>query len=126
MHTFTAESGIRFHHNGDFDGDIIIVKKVTESMGLDHRTTSNAILKLVRDNANQPNDHLIPFQGESNDGKNVPFVVSLEIIRAFVADRYISGTLTQWIESADDTFLLKLLPVVDAIRAGQKINFSVS
>lgn len=35
MHTFSASNGYRFHHNGDFSGDVIITHKNDDEIEID-------------------------------------------------------------------------------------------
>lgn len=113
MHTFTYDS-YRIHHNGGFDGDIIITYKPSDEEWVDTKTTSEFILDLVKNNYNRiSNDFLVNFKGTDKEDKEVIFGVPFEVFVSFVADRYVRRGLESWLDSADEKDLIRLIDKVE-------------
>jgi hypothetical protein len=106
MHTFQHDQ-FRIHHDGDFNGPITIVEKISDRAWISAQTDSDFVLALVRQHKTDPVQ--IAFQGERNDGEPTTIVIPADILAHFVADRYIRDRLVCWVEEADTDILLTAL-----------------
>jgi hypothetical protein len=125
MHTF-ASGPYRFHHNGGFDGDIVITLVDTEAGGekvsrLTARVNSRVLLDALsafRSGRGRPGIVedlviLVPVILEDDSGDAAAALpITLEMPRSvvadFVADRFVRRRLETWLESADTEQLLTI------------------
>ena len=99
MHTFGYDN-YRLHHNGGFHGDIIVTVKDTD---LEGRISSDNLLALVKTRL-----------GNSDETSfNVGDIeLPWEVVKSFVADRYVSRKLEELIEDLKEDQLIGLLPAL--------------
>ncbi len=129
MHTFIHSPEFRIHHNAGFDGGILIVKKMGRNKWIECKTTSGAVLKLVKGmlrkykSPDEWNGVMLVFKGErmpdavrvGGDMAGEEVDVPLSCLVAFVADRYVRYRVENWLERIDDVGLIKLLPRVEQV-----------
>lgn len=102
------------HHNGGFAGDIIIVCRSPDGTYVTARTTSERVLcevSFYAADVGRPT----PFFGKDDpvfDVENdveAQLVAPIQVLAAFVADRYVRRGLEYWVEGLDDEAALKML-----------------
>jgi hypothetical protein len=121
MHTWATDDGWRLHHDGGFDGDVVINWKTSETTYNQHRTTSEWVLKVVRRDwrPGYP-DRQYLLAGSTCKGEPVELAVPLSLLVSFVADRYVRRGLEEVLQGDDDDLLMRLLPAMDEVKKIRK------
>ena len=108
MHTFEIDDWY-FHHDGGFDGDVVIIHKPRPSWWASCRMTAGATITLVRIHADYPDNTRFSMEAVDNNDQKATIGVHLDHLRALVADRFVRRRLETWLENASDAALLGLL-----------------
>ena len=114
MHTHATDDGWRIHHHGGFHGDVLVVFRRDETSWDEFRTTSGHVLDLLRTHHHVA-EMVLDFPAATNDGRPTRLCLPLSVLRDFVAHRYVLPRLLEWLDEAEATDLLKLLPFVLAL-----------